>query len=142
MKEYYPMNTGLPEGMEYDEQGNIIWFYEDKDRHMYFRLEKERICYKYLPLTNPKKILGINSSPYGKVIGLEFPDDELCRSFYDMKWIKEMRKKNSPIFTIIPRSINLIPRFMRLPGAEFLEYTTPTPIQNIKTGALNGQPRR
>ena len=94
MKEYYPMNTGLPEGMEYDEQGNIIWFYEDKDRHMYFRLEKERICYKYLPLTNPKKILGINSSPYGKVIGLEFPDDELCRSFYDMKWIKEMRKKN------------------------------------------------
>ena len=94
MNEYYPINTGLPEGMEYDEQGNINWFYEDKDRHMYFRLEKERLCYRYLPLSNPKRILGINSSPYGKVIGLEFPDDELCRSFYDMKWIKEMRKKN------------------------------------------------
>ncbi|MBQ3418304.1 MAG: hypothetical protein IJH32_10800 [Ruminococcus sp.] len=94
MNEYYPTNTGLPEGMEYDEQGNIFWYYEDKERHLYFRLEKERICYKYLPLTNPKKILGVNSSPYGKVIGLEFPDDELCRSFYDMKWIKEMRKKS------------------------------------------------
>lgn len=95
MNECDPMNTGLPEGMEYDEQGNIFWYYEDNDRHMYFRLEKDRICYKYLLLSNPKKsFLGFNVSPYGKVSGLEFHDDESYRSFYSMKWIKEKRKKN------------------------------------------------
>lgn len=95
MNEYYPMNTGLPEGMEYDDQGNIIWYYEDKDRNMYFRLEKDRLCYKYFPLSNFKKsFLGLTGSPYGKVIGLEFPEDEFSSYFISMKWIKEMRKKN------------------------------------------------
>lgn len=96
MNEYYPMNTSLPEGMEYDEKGNIFWYYEDADRHMCFRLEKERLCYKFLPLSNREgKLPGFFSSPYGKaVFGLEFPDDELYRGFYDVKWIKEKRKKN------------------------------------------------
>ena len=94
MNNYYPSNTGLPEGMEYDEKGNIVWEYEDTDRHMYFRLEKERICYKFLLLSNPPKIfMRIFLSPYGKVCP-EFPDEEIIRSFQGMKWIKEMRKKN------------------------------------------------
>lgn len=95
MNEYYPKDTGLPDGMEYDDKGNIFWYYEDADRHIYFRLEKDQICYKRLLLSNQKRdFLGFASSPYGKAIGLEFPDDELSRSFYSMKWIKEMRKKN------------------------------------------------
>lgn len=94
MNNYYPSNTGLPEGMEYDEKGNIVWEYEDKDRHMYFRLEKERICYKFLLLSNPQKsFMRIVRSPYGKVCP-EFPDEEISRSYQGMKWIKEMRKKN------------------------------------------------
>lgn len=93
MNNYYPSNTGLPEGMEYDEKGNIVWEYEDTDRHMYFRLEKERICYKFLLLSNPpKNFMRIVRSPYGKVCP-EFPDEEIIRSFQGMKWIKEMRKK-------------------------------------------------
>lgn len=95
MNNYYPTNTGLPEGMEYDENGNIFWEYEDSNSHIYFRLEKERICYKILPLSDKKKSLSrILFSSYGKVMCPEFPDDELSRSFYNMKWIKEMRKKN------------------------------------------------
>jgi hypothetical protein len=94
MNEYYPTNTGLPEGMEYDDKGNIFWDYEDADRHIYFRLEKERICYKFLLLSNPQKsFLRVVRSPYGKGCP-EFPDQELSRTFYDMKWIKEKRKKN------------------------------------------------
>lgn len=95
VNEYYPINSGLPEGKEYDDKGNIFWYYEDKDRHMYFRLEKDRICYKRLLLSSPKRgFLGAVSSPHGKSIFLEFPDDELSRTFSNMKWIKEMRKKN------------------------------------------------
>ena len=94
MNNYYPSNTGLPEGMKYDEKGNIVWEYEDTDRHMYFRLEKERICYKFLLLSNPQKsFMRIVRSPYGKVCP-EFPDEEISRSYQGMKWIKEMRKKN------------------------------------------------
>ena len=86
--------TGLPEGMEYDENRNIFWEYEDADRHIYFRLEKDRICYKFLPLSIQKKrLFHIAGSSYGKV-WVEFPDDELSRSFQGMKWIKERRKKN------------------------------------------------
>ena len=95
MNEYYPINTGLPEGMEYDDKGSIFWDYEDSDRHMYFRLEKERLCYKFLPLSNSKRsFFSTAVSSYGKVLLPEFPDEELTRGFYNMKWIKEKRKKN------------------------------------------------
>ena len=34
------MNSTLPEGMEYDENGNVIWEYNDGKEHMCVRLER------------------------------------------------------------------------------------------------------
>ncbi len=87
--------TGLPQGMDYDENGNIFWDYEDEKEHTYFRLEKDQLCYKFLPLSNKRSIL----NPRGKYathvrLFAEFPESELSRSFQSMKWIKPLRKKN------------------------------------------------
>ena len=50
-------------------------------------------------------------------------------------------RKNSPMFTTRPKSISFIPRFIRYIGSWFFEYTIPTPMENMKTGAANGSPK-